>query len=189
MSTDTTVERVLYLVVCAAPPARCITALVDAVQRERWSVYVIATPTAPTWLPSELLARRTGHPVLHRQRHPDETSVLPRADAIAVVPATFNTINKWALGINDSLALGILNESLGTDLPIIAAPYAKSVLASHPAFAGYLRTLARSGVHLTATEALRPASDDEPFRWHIIVEALRSLAARPKPSGAESEGA
>lgn len=28
----------------------------------------------------------------------------PRADAIAVVPATFNTVNKWAAGFVDNLA-------------------------------------------------------------------------------------
>jgi hypothetical protein len=35
---------------------------------------------------------------------------LPPADAIAVAPATYNTINKWAAGISDTLALGILCE-------------------------------------------------------------------------------
>ncbi|PZG13521.1 flavoprotein, partial [Micromonospora craterilacus] len=118
-------NRLLYLVVCAAPPARHITELVEAVQRDGWDVHVIATETAHTWLPTEQLAAATGQPVSYRQRQPHEPSGLPRADAIAVVPATFNTINKWATGINDSQALGILNESLGADLPIIASPYVK----------------------------------------------------------------
>jgi hypothetical protein len=35
---------------------------------------------------------------------------------VVVAPATFNTINKWALGIIDTLVLGILNEALGLGL-------------------------------------------------------------------------
>jgi flavoprotein len=34
-----------------------------------------------------------------------------------VAPATFNTINKWAQGISDTLALGLLNEATGLGLP------------------------------------------------------------------------
>jgi phosphopantothenoylcysteine synthetase/decarboxylase len=181
MSTHLAAPRVLYLVVCAAPPAQRILQLVDALHAEGWSVHVIATATAAGWLPINDLTQRTGHPVLHAQRHPDQPSLLPPADAVAVVPATFNTINKWALGINDSLALGILNETLATDLPIIAALYAKTALTSHPSFAGHLRILADAGVHLTEPEALRPATDGDPFRWTVILDALHSLPARRTP--------
>lgn len=166
--------RVLYLVVCAAPPARQIGELIDELLAEDWDVHTIATETAARWLSDEHITARTGHPLLHRQRHPDEPSTLPRADAVAVVPATFNTISKWATGVNDSLALGILNESLSTDLPIIAAPYAKPALVSHPAYHAHLAVLAGSGVRLTATEEIRPLRDGQPFQWHIVLAALRS---------------
>jgi phosphopantothenoylcysteine synthetase/decarboxylase len=39
--------------------------------------------------------------------------MLPRADAVAIAPATFNTINKWVAGISDTFALGLLNEAIG----------------------------------------------------------------------------
>lgn len=176
MSTDPApVTGVLYLVVCAAPPVRRINEFIDVVQLDGWQVQVIATETAASWLPTDLLANLTGRPVLHQPRNPDEPSVLLRADAIAVVPATFNTLSKWALGINDSLALGVLNESIGTDLPVIASPYAKPVLARHPAFAGHLKVLADSGVRLTATEALRPTGDGQPFKWDVVADPLRSI--------------
>ncbi|SCL24709.1 flavoprotein [Micromonospora inyonensis] len=173
-SADT---RLLHLVVCAAPPARHIAELIEPVQHDNWNVHIIATETAHTWLPTERLATITGQPVSYRQRHPDEPSVLSRADAIAVVPATFNTINKWATGINDSLALGILNESFGAGLPIIASPYVKPTLARHPAFTTNLRLLADHGVRLTPTQALRPTQDDQPFRWEIILDELQKLTA------------
>ncbi|WP_229783215.1 flavoprotein [Pilimelia anulata] len=161
--------------VCAAPPARRIGEFVAAVQREGWTVHIIATPTATSWLPVDDLAEQTGSPVRHRQRHPDEQSTQPMPDALAVVPATFNTINKWATGINDSLALGVLNGALGTRLPIVASPYAKADLAAHPAFDGHLRRLADSGVRLTTTEALRPADPDGPYHWSPVLDLLRAL--------------
>jgi len=34
-----------------------------------------------------------------------------------VAPATFNTVNKWAAGISDTLALGILCEAYGMGIP------------------------------------------------------------------------
>jgi phosphopantothenoylcysteine synthetase/decarboxylase len=164
--------RVLYLVVCAAPPARRIGELVERTQRLGWRVCVIATPQAASWIDVEGLAGQTGYPVRSNYKHPDDPDVLPRADAIAVVPATFNTINKWAAGISDTFALGVLNEALGLGLPIIVAPYAKAPLAAHPAFARNLDLLRDSGATLTPTEAIRPDTPDEPFRWSVVTDAL-----------------
>jgi flavoprotein len=36
----------------------------------------------------------------------------PPPDAITVASATFNTINKWAAGISDTVVLGLLTEAL-----------------------------------------------------------------------------
>jgi Flavoprotein len=58
-------------------------------------------------------------------KRPDEPDVLPPPDALVVAPATFNTINKLAAGISDTLALCLLNEAVGTGLPIIAVPFPK----------------------------------------------------------------
>jgi len=173
---------VLYLVVCAAPPARQIDQLVDLLARHGWRVCVIATPTAAAgWVDADRLAAKTGHPVRSAPRHPSDPRSLPEADAIAVVPATFNTINKWAGGISDTFALGILNEALGLRLPIVVSPYVKSTLATHPAFDRSLGVLREHGVHVTATEAIRPAGGGDGFAWPVIVEVLR--AYRPPATG------
>jgi phosphopantothenoylcysteine synthetase/decarboxylase len=164
--------RVLYLVVCAAPPARSIGELVELTQQQGWTVCVIATPQAASWIDTRNLAAQTGYPVRSDYKHPDDPDVLPKADAIAVVPATFNTINKWAAGISDTLALGILNEALGLGLPVVVAPYVKSTLAAHPAFARSLGFLRDSGAILTPTEAIRPPDEDGPFLWSVVTEAL-----------------
>ena len=173
MDTDSrTSGRVLYLVVCAAPPARSIGELVELLQRLGWTVCVIATPQAVSWVDVDALAHQTGYPVRSTYRLPDDPDVLPPADAIVVAPATFNTINKWAAGISDTFALGILNETLGLGLPIVVAPYAKPPLAAHAAFIRNLQFLRHSGATLTATEAIRPQESDGPFRWSVITDAL-----------------
>ena len=74
---------------------------------------VIAAPDGMKFLDALRLAELTGHPVRSQYKQPDEPDVLPPADAFVVAPATFNTINKWALGISDTLALGLLNEATG----------------------------------------------------------------------------
>ena len=166
---------VVYLVVCAAPPARRIEELVSLLQQDGWSVQVIATPTAGEWINRAALTVQTGYRVHVERRGPEDSPSLPEAAAVAVVPATFNTINKWAAGINDTLALGVLNEALGIGLPIVVSPYAKPALASHPAFARSLQVLREAGVHLTETEALRPDKPERPFRWQVIVKALAAV--------------
>jgi hypothetical protein len=53
----------------------------------------------------------------HRHTDPGESSTtsragsVPEADAVLAAPLTFNTINKWAAGISDTLALGLLSSS------------------------------------------------------------------------------
>lgn len=175
-------RRVLLLVVCAAPPARQIDQLIVLLQEDGWDVCVITTPAAADWIDTQRLTTLTGHPVWTDVRRPDEAKSLPRADALAVVPATFNTINKWASGMNDTLALGVLNEAVGGDLPIVASSYAKSALASHPAFDRSLDFLRRAGVTFTETEAIRPPSDDQPFLWSIVIDVLRTAISHHNDS-------
>ncbi|MFE6081151.1 hypothetical protein [Streptomyces virginiae] len=52
----------------------------------------------------------TGHPVRSRYKRPGEADVWPTADAILVAPATFNTINGWALGLTDRFVVGVVAE-------------------------------------------------------------------------------
>jgi phosphopantothenoylcysteine synthetase/decarboxylase len=163
---------VLYLIVCSAPPARHIGELVGLLQQAGWMVAVIPTPRAGEWVDINELEIQTGLPVRADYKKPDDPDVLPRADAIAVVPATFNTINKWANGVSDTFALGILNEALGLGLPIVVAPYAKPPLAAHPAFSRSLDFLSDSGVILTPVEGIRPADPTQPFRWSVITDVL-----------------
>lgn len=167
--------RLLYLVVCAAPPTLVISELIDLVSADGWEVCVIPTPVAATWIDTDAVAERTGHPVRSYQRLPGEPSTLPVADAVALVPATFNTINKWAAGIADTFALGILSETLGHGLPIVACPHAMPALTSHPAFAHSVEVLRGCGVQFTERNALG-IDPKQPYRWTVIRDALRPWA-------------
>ena len=167
---------ILYLVVCAAPPVQRIDELIELLHQAGWRICVIPTPHAASWIDGQELTQQTGYPVRHDHRLPGDPDSLPRADAIAVVPATFNTINKWAAGINDTFALGILNEAIGLKSPIIVAPYAKPSLAAHPAFSVSLEKLNGWGVNVLSNEAIRVTDvDDKPaprFSWRPVIEAV-----------------
>jgi phosphopantothenoylcysteine synthetase/decarboxylase len=72
---------------------------------------------------------------------------------VLVAPATFNTINKCAAGVNDSLALGLINEALGMDLvPLALVPWVNPSLSGHPAYRPSLARLEVSGAHTVVPE-------------------------------------
>ncbi|QKW12493.1 flavoprotein [Verrucosispora sp. NA02020] len=161
-----TPPRVLALVVCAAPPALRIGELIELLLEDGWTVCVTATPTAATWIDREALAEQTGYPVRAEWRKPGEPEPHPPATAVAVVPATFNVINKWAQGINDTLALGILNEALGAGIPVHAFPTVKPQLAAHPSYDRHLQLLRDAGV---AAAPLNAESG-----WGTVIEMLNA---------------
>src|SRR6266699_262341 len=115
--------RVLHVVVCAAGPAGDVGTLVARAQAEGWTVCVIATPSARAFVDVAALEALTGYPVRSEHRAPDTESPLPAPDALAVAPATFNTINKSAAGVSDTLALSHLNEAIGLGIPVVAMPF------------------------------------------------------------------
>ncbi|MEH1130141.1 flavoprotein [Micromonospora sp. CPCC 206061] len=138
----------LYIVACGGRPAGNLPETIPVLQNAGWEVCVIATPSALKFIDRDKLAKITGHVVRYDYKQPDEPDVLPLADAIAVAPATFNTINKLARGSSDTLALGILNEAIGLNLPIVAVPTPNVALAKHPAFQASVRDLRSWGVTL-----------------------------------------
>ncbi|MFD9409385.1 flavoprotein [Streptomyces sp. NPDC059989] len=97
----------LYVIVCAAGIAGDVGKLITAAQERGWEVVVVATPEGLNFLDSQVIENQTGYPICSAWRSPSDARSYPRADAIAVAPATFNTVNKWAAGFADNLALGI----------------------------------------------------------------------------------
>jgi phosphopantothenoylcysteine synthetase/decarboxylase len=160
---------VLYLVACGAPPAADLVEVVPRFQVAGWRVAAIATPMAARFIDVMRLADITGLPVRSEYKEPNAPDVHPPADAVAVAPASFNTINKWAAGISDTLALGILNELLASGLPIAVGVWAKPALRAHPAYAASERVLAGAGVTF-----LPGGSGADGFPWQDLVAWVKA---------------
>ncbi|MGQ4514792.1 flavoprotein [Streptomyces sp. DW26H14] len=170
----------LYVVVCAAGNAGSVGRLISAAQDSGWRVGVVATPQGLGFLDQAAVEAQTGYPIRSAWRKPGEPRPLPPPDAIAVAPATFNTINKWAAGLSDTLAVGILCEAYGMGVPIAALPCLNSAQAAHPAYRESLERLRSMGVLIGSYEPNAPKSEGgaEAFRWE---EALELLAPSVRP--------
>jgi hypothetical protein len=162
--TTSSLRGVLYVIACAASSATLVPNLVIQAQAKAWKVCVIATPQGTKFMDIPLLERLTGYPVRNDYKRPDEPDVLPRGDAIIVFPASFNTTNKWALGISDTLALGILCEYTGLKMPIVTVPCFRTGggLDGHPAFFRSLQMLRDYGVRVLYEPERYPPKNQVP---------------------------
>jgi hypothetical protein len=96
-----------------------------------------------------------------------------------IAPATFNTINKWAAGISDTLALGLLTEAIGKKLPLVALPFTNNAHAAHPAFARSIHELRSWGVHVLFGDDVYPLHEPgtgsqhlSEYPWHLTLATL-----------------
>jgi phosphopantothenoylcysteine decarboxylase len=169
--------RSVYVIGSAAPPVQHIKHLLGVLSDAGWQPCLILTPTAATWVDVDDLAARVDGLLRVQPRTPEDPDPLPRADAMLAAPLTFNTLNKWASGISDTLALGLLNEAIGLDLPVLAAPVIKAVLRTHPAYPVSIATLQRAGVHLMDPDTVTIRRDDGTVTadWSVIAQRLDQL--------------
>ena len=171
---------VLYVVVSGASPARELPAHVPDLATAGWDTCVITTPEGARFFDVARIAEQTGHPVRTGFKDPDAPDVLPPADAFAAAPATFNTVNKWAAGISDTLALGLLNEATGLGLPIVTVPWPNAALARHPAFGRSITTLRECGVTVIFDQARLPGAappGQDLFPWDGLHAELGRMRA------------
>ncbi|GGK80411.1 flavoprotein [Sphaerisporangium melleum] len=173
-------SRILYVIVCAAGPAGQVGELVGPAREAGWTVQVVATPSALGFIDVPALERQTGRPVRSRYRRPDEPKP-PRADAIIVAPATYNTINKFAQGIADTYALGLLAEAPGLGIPVVVLPFVNAALAGRAPFRRSVDQLRAEGVHILLGpgrfEPHLPNSGADPtdtYPWHLALAALQA---------------
>lgn len=171
---------VLYVIACAAPPAREVDRLIRAAQEQsEWDVCLIATPSAVRFLDLQALENMTGHPVRSNYKEPSDPDSLPPPDGIIVAPATVNSVNKWALGICDTLALGLLVEAIGKKLPTVALPFTNYAHAAHPAFGESIAKLRSWGVAVLYGPDVYPLHEPGTGDQHLDIypwdTALRTL--------------
>ncbi|GAA2425656.1 flavoprotein [Actinomadura vinacea] len=174
-------RRILNIVVCAAGPAADVGELVILAQRRGWDVQLIATPSSQDFIDVAALEGQTGHPVRSQYRKPGDPRA-PLADAIIVAPATYNTINKWAHGVSDTYALGVLAEAPGLGTPIVVLPFVNTALAGRHAFKHSVSTLRSEGIRILLGpgefEPHKPRSGDDRqdvFPWNLAVREVDQM--------------
>ncbi len=178
-------SRVLYILACAAPPARDVGVLVGLAQEAGWDTCVVTSARGRAFVDPGALEAMTGYPVRSDYKNPGEPEVLPPPDALVVAPATTNTINKWAAGISDTLPLGLLVEGIGKGLPIVAMPFTNRAQAAHPAFEPNIERLRSWGVTVLYGPDVYPLHEPgagwgtiERFPWHLTLDAVDALTSK-----------
>lgn len=178
---ETDRSPLLHVIVCAAGPAAHVGRLIDLAHADGWVVQVIATPAALDFIDAADLEARTGRPVVSRYRKPGQPR-LPLPEAIIVAPATFNTINKWANGITDTYALGVLAEAPGFGIPVVVLPFVNSALAGRRAFRRSVDELQKEDVRILLGpgefEPHPPRSGDQEagiFPWSLALDEADRL--------------
>jgi phosphopantothenoylcysteine synthetase/decarboxylase len=170
---------VLYALVTGSPVARKVGVLVDLARAAGWQVCVVASLDGRKFIDVPALAAQTGFPVRSTFKNPGEPDLLPPPDAIIVAPATANTIAKWAVGIADTLPLGLLVESQGKGVPIVAVPFTNTAMAAHPAFRQAIATLRGWGITVLFGDDVLPLNPagmgdelTDRFPWKLALDAL-----------------
>lgn len=174
-------SRTLYLFGSAAPPVFDVAGVIESAQADGWDVCLGLTPTAAWWLAESLdeLAVLTGHPVRSTYKRPGRPDVWPPADVILVAPATFNTINAWALGLTDRFIVGVVAEGIGKGIPLVTMPCVNAAYVQHPQFERSVEVLRGAGVTVLFGEGGfvpnapgqgRPAE----YPWGLALDAARA---------------
>lgn len=174
----------LQIVVCGAGPASDVAKLVATAQARGWTVAVTATAAALDFLDIDEIAQVTGYQIRTDYRSTGTTSrVLPRVDALIVAPATFNTVNKLALGIADTYPLSSVAELIGRRVPTVIVPFVNSAFAERAPFQRSVTSLRDEGVrvffgskddwtpHLPGTGSRRQSE----FPWEQAFEVVIAL--------------
>jgi hypothetical protein len=179
-------QRVLYLVICGAGPADRIHVMIELAHAAGWAVHCLATPAAlEHFLDLDDLARLTGHPVRTNHQRAGQPG-LPKADAVIVAPATYNTINKWANGIADNYVLTQLAELTGLGLPIVVLPFVNTALANNRPFHRSITDLRAVGITvLYGDGAFTPhppragGGQLDHYPWALALDAVASCCSEP----------
>jgi hypothetical protein len=181
----------LQIVVCGAGPAADVTRLVSIAQERAWTAAVTATPSAMDFLDAPAIEKLTGAPVRSGyQASPSAHRSLPAADALVIAPATYNSINKIALGLADNYALSSVAELIGRRVPTVVVPFVNAALAARLPFRRAVAGLRDEGVSVVygagdGWEPHPPGSGNDrqrDFPWRAAFETAVRLAGRsPTP--------
>jgi len=176
-------SRTLYLFGSAAPPVHDVASVIVDAQARGFDVCLGLTPTAARWLGDQLgaLEELTGHPVRSEYKAPGEPDVWPKADVIAFAPATFNSVNSWALGLTHDFVIGVVAEGIGKRIPTVAMPCVNAAYVQHRQFERSVAELREMGVHVLYGEGgfvpNQPGQGrPKEYPWGLVLDAAERFA-------------
>jgi phosphopantothenoylcysteine decarboxylase len=139
---------VAYLVLSGTTTAaRCPVLLRGLVGLGFATVIALPTPNASRVVAARDLADVGGVQVVESYF---DLAIRPRPPrgVVLFAPCSFNSLNKLAHGIADSLALSVAAEAIGRKTPVIVAPSLNQPLLDHPEAQASLRRLPEWGVRI-----------------------------------------
>src|SRR3954470_16713673 len=109
------------------------------------TVIAIPTPNAARTISGRELADVAGAQLVESYF---DLAIRPRPPrgVVLFAPCSFNSLNKLAHGIADSLALSVVAEAIGRGTPVIVGPSLNQPLLDHPQAQASLRTLPTWGI-------------------------------------------
>ncbi|MFI7079994.1 flavoprotein [Micromonospora sp. NPDC049903] len=181
----------LQIVVCAAGPAADVTQLISAAQKHSWTTAVTATPNGIDFIDVPAIEKLADTEVRSSYRaSPGDRRPLPTADALIIAPATYNSINKIALGLADNYAMTSVAELIGRQVPTVIVPFVNAALAARLPFRRAVASLRDEGVRIL----LGPEDEWKPhppgsgrtqqraFPWTIAFETVTRLVLTDCPT-------
>jgi len=138
--------EVAYLVLSGTTTAaRCPELLRGLVGLGFSTVIAIPTPNASRVISPRDLADVEGAQVVESYF---DLAIRPRPPrgVVLFAPCSFNSLNKLAHGIADSLALSVVAEAIGGGTPVIVCPSLNAPLLNHPEAQASLKRLPEWGV-------------------------------------------
>lgn len=139
--------RVLYLGVCAVPGAERTLERIRTEQADGWEVCLLATERSLHWFDATEAEALTGHAIQSRMRTYGEPLFEPLGTEMVVAPASFNSINKIALGLADDMVSGLACEAIARGVKLTLEPQMSDGFSNHPIFAESIGRLSKAGVH------------------------------------------
>jgi phosphopantothenoylcysteine synthetase/decarboxylase len=176
MSQSTERFDVVYLILSGTTTAaRCPEILRGLVAMGFPTVIAIPTPNASRTVSPRELADVPGAQVVESYF---DLSIRPRPPrgVLLFAPCSFNSLNKLAHGIADTLALSVAAEAIGRGTPVLVAPSLNQPLLDHPIAQASLRTLPGWGVTV-----ITPADEGDGPRLAPttrLLDAVRPYAPR-----------
>jgi len=146
MTSGAELFEVAYLVLSGTTTAaRCPEILRGLAGLGFATVIAIPTPNASRVVAPRELADVAGVQVVESYF---DLAIRPRPPrgVVLFAPCSFNSLNKLAHGIADTLSLSVVAEAIGRGTPVIVAPSLNAPLLAHPQAQASLKTLPGWGV-------------------------------------------